>query len=88
MTAEFERGASRALEAARRFGCSCAILKERSPSCGSSSVYDGSFTGRVVPGAGVAAALLMENGVRVFSEENFEKLFEMEEFCDEGGSEA
>lgn len=36
VTAEFERGARRALEAARRFGCSCAILKERSPSCGSS----------------------------------------------------
>ena len=88
VTAEFELGARRALEAARRFGCSCAILKERSPSCGSSSVYDGSFTGRVVPGPGVAAALLMENGVRVFSEENFEKLFETEEFCDEGGSDA
>ena len=74
--------------ALRRFGCRCAILKERSPSCGSSAVYDGSFSGRVVPGAGVAAALLMENGVRVFSEENFEKLFETEEFRDEGGSEA
>ena len=88
VTAEFELGARRALEAARRFGCRCAILKERSPSCGSSAVYDGSFSGRVVPGAGVAAALLMENGVRVFSEENFEKLFETEEFRDEGGSEA
>ena len=88
VTAEFELGARRALEAARRFGCRCAILKERSPSCGSSAVYDGSFSGRVVSGAGVAAALLLENGVRVFSEENFENLFETEEFRDEGGREA
>ena len=88
VTAEFELGARRALEAARRSGCGCAILKERSPSCGSSAVYDGSFTGRVVPGAGVTAALLMKNGVRVFSEENFDKLFETEEFPNEGGSEA
>ena len=88
VTAEFELGARRALEAARRSGCGCAILKERSPSCGSSQIYDGSFSGRVVPGAGVAAALLMENGVRVFSEENFDKLFETEEFPNEGGSEA
>lgn len=88
VTAEFELGARRALEAARRSGCVCAILKERSPSCGSSYVYDGSFSGRVVPGAGVAAALLMESGVRVFSEENFDKLFKTGEFSDESGNNA
>lgn len=76
LTEAFKLGAERTLEAAERTGCRRAILKERSPSCGSSFVYDGSFSDRVVPGAGVAAALLMENGVRVCSEENFEKLFE------------
>ena len=37
-------------------GCSCAVLKARSPSCGSGAVYDGSFTGALSPGGGVAAA--------------------------------
>lgn len=50
--------------------CAVAILKQRSPSCGSRTVYDGSFTGHVVPGEGVAAALLGEAGLTIFSEED------------------
>ena len=84
VTAGFELGARRALEAARRFGCRCAILKERSPSCGSSAVDEGSFSGRVVPGAGVAAALLVANGVRGVSGENLLKHFETEESRGDG----
>ena len=83
VTEAFKLGAQRTLEAAARAGCECAILKERSPSCGSSFVYDGSFSGKVVRGAGLAAALLIKNGMRVYSEENFEKLFEMENALDE-----
>lgn len=83
LTKAFELGAQRTLEAAARAGCQRAILKERSPSCGSSFVYDGSFSGKVVRGAGIAAALLVENGLRVCSEENFEKLFETEKARDE-----
>jgi uncharacterized protein YbbK (DUF523 family) len=45
-----------------------AVLKEGSPSCGSSFVYDGSFSGRRVQGPGVTTALLREAGVAVFSE--------------------
>lgn len=51
----------------------CAILKGRSPSCGSGAVYDGSFTGTLVPGDGVFAALLKANGIPVFTEEEWEE---------------
>ena len=51
-----------------------AILKARSPSCGSGKVYDGTFTGRLVDGDGVLAALLKENGITVYTETEFENL--------------
>jgi uncharacterized protein YbbK (DUF523 family) len=68
VTAEFERGAADALEQAVRHGARVAILKEGSPSCGTSFVYDGTFTGTPVPGEGVAAAVLRSHGIRPFSE--------------------
>ena len=68
VTAEFEAGAAAALEQAERHGARIAILKEDSPSCGSSYVYDGTFTGTRVDGSGVTAALLRARGIRVFSE--------------------
>lgn len=68
VTAEFERGAEIALQIAREFGCTTAILKERSPSCGSHGIYDGTFSGNVVDGMGKTAELLTENGIRVIGE--------------------
>jgi uncharacterized protein YbbK (DUF523 family) len=68
VTAEFEGGAVDALEQAVRHGATVAILKEGSPSCGSTYVYDGTFTGTRVDGSGVTAALLRARGIRVFSE--------------------
>ena len=58
VTAQFEKGALVALRLARLFGCEEALLKERSPSCGSGEIYDGSFCGRLVPGYGTAAELM------------------------------
>ena len=58
-------------ELARLTGCRCALLKARSPSCGSGVVYDGTFTGRKVPGDGVAAARLKGAGIPVFDEEHW-----------------
>lgn len=69
VSAAFRKGAFVALELARRHGIRLAILKERSPSCGSGAVYDGSFSGQKIPGEGVTAALLRQRGVRVFSED-------------------
>ncbi len=71
VTEAFRRGAQFALETARREGCRLALLKERSPSCGSGEIYDGSFSGTLIPGDGVAAALLKEHGIAVFGETEF-----------------
>lgn len=68
VTAEFERGAKLALQVAKEFGCTMAILKERSPSCGCHGVYDGTFSKTLVDGMGKAAQLLTENGIRVIGE--------------------
>lgn len=65
VTAEFLAGARRALEAARRTGCTEALLMPRSPSCGRGEVYDGSFTGALTRGDGVTAALLERHGIAV-----------------------
>lgn len=74
VTDEYRRGAEEALRLAKCFGCKTAILKARSPSCGSGTVYDGTFSGKTVPGDGVTAELLKQNGIRVLSDEELEKL--------------
>ena len=56
------------------YGCEAALLKERSPSCGSGTIYDGSFSGRLTGGDGVTAALLRENGIAVCGESALETL--------------
>ena len=71
VTQAFEDGAAAALEAIGEV--SFAVLKEKSPSCGSSAVYDGSHTGRLVAGAGVFARMLRERGVCVVSELDVER---------------
>lgn len=68
VTAEFTRGAQAALYLAVLFGADTAILKENSPSCGSGTIYDGSFSGTLISGDGAAAQLLKENGVTVLGE--------------------
>jgi uncharacterized protein YbbK (DUF523 family) len=71
VTEAFRKGAALALEAARKAGCTRALLKERSPSCGSGRIYDGSFSGTLIPGDGVTAALLKEKGLAVYGETEF-----------------
>jgi len=68
VTDAYRRGAEQALALARQHHIRVAILKDASPSCGSATVYDGTFTGTRVPGAGVTAALLAAHGVKVFSD--------------------
>ena len=75
-TETFIRGAQEALRLAKLYGCEAAILKERSPSCGNKEIYDGSFSGTVVPGEGVTAELLQQNGVKVFGESELTLFFE------------
>lgn len=70
VTLAFSRGAEETLRLSRLFGCRIAVLKANSPSCGSGQIYDGCFCGRLVPGDGLAAALLKQNGVTVLSEKD------------------
>ena len=70
ITKEFEKGAEEALKIAKMAGCSKAILKAKSPSCGYGMVYDGSFTGTLKEGNGVFAELLKKNGFKIITEED------------------
>ena len=70
----FKFGAEICLKIAKLNGCKKAILKARSPSCGSGQIYDGSFTKKLILGDGVAAKLLNENGILVFSEDEIGRL--------------
>ena len=88
VTAAYRRGAEAVLELARLLtpwcgrllvlarltGAEAAVLKERSPSCGSGAVYDGTFSGTLTAGWGAAAGLLREQGIRVLGESRLEEL--------------
>ena len=56
VTAAYLEGAKKALEIARENGCTLAVLKARSPSCGSGEIYDGTFTHTLTPGWAVLEA--------------------------------
>ncbi len=68
VTAYFISGAEQALATCQKQGLRVAVLAESSPSCGSHSLYDGHFSGNKVPGEGVTAALLRQNGIDVYSQ--------------------
>ena len=67
VTKNFIRGAKKALLIAKKNGIKKAVLKAHSPACGSGLIYDGTFTGRLIKGDGVASALLKKNNIGVSS---------------------
>lgn len=73
VTSEYARGAEYALALADKEQIAFAVMKEGSPACGSSRIYDGSFTGTEIPGKGIAAGLLHQNGYEVFNELQLEQ---------------
>jgi uncharacterized protein YbbK (DUF523 family) len=73
VTQAFLRGARAVLAAALGNGVRVAVLKDGSPSCGSTYIFDGSFRGQRDAGQGVTTALLSEAGIRVFSDRQFEE---------------
>lgn len=72
-TSEYQKGAQMALQVCRENGITAAILKENSPSCGATHVYDGTHTGTLRAGKGVTAALLAENGITLYTEKMLPK---------------
>ncbi|MNI56004.1 hypothetical protein D3C73_1109870 [compost metagenome] len=65
----YVKGAYVTLDTARKLGASTVVLKQNSPSCGSTMIYDGGFAGVKIPGEGVTAALLRKHGIEVISEQ-------------------
>ncbi len=74
VTDYFERGAGEVLRLARLYGCKFAVLKERSPSCGSERIYDGAFSGTLIDGDGICAEALKASGIAVFGESRIDEL--------------
>ena len=70
VTAAFIEGAQKCAQLCKEKGITVAILKQRSPSCGSKAIYDGTFSGKTIAGKGVTAALLTSLGIKVYGEED------------------
>jgi len=73
VTAQFHAGAQAALDAANTNAVRVAVLKEGSPSCGSTYVYDATFTSTRLAGEGITTALLRSRGIVVFSENQLDE---------------
>lgn len=73
-TEAYHRGADEAWKICRMLECQAAVLKERSPSCGLGSIYDGTFSGTLRAGDGVTAALLLKQGIPVYGESQIGEL--------------
>ena len=76
VTQYFLTGARKALELIRFHNIKLAVLKDGSPSCGTTYIYDGSFSGIKKPGKGITTVLLEENSIRVFNEREIPEAFE------------
>lgn len=73
VTDKFLLGAKKTLEIVLKNGIRMAILKDKSPSCGSVVTYDGTFSGKLIPGRGILSLLLMENNIAVFPAEHMQE---------------
>ena len=72
VTAAYQKGAAHAVTICKDFNIHYAILKSKSPSCGPTSRYDGSFTRTLIEQPGIAAQALREAGITIFSENDFD----------------
>ena len=76
VTAQYRRGAEETWKLCRLLDCQAAVLKERSPSCGSGEIYDGTFTGTRISGDVVTAETLRAQGIRIVGESRIGYLLE------------
>ena len=79
VTIQFKEGAKRALSIIKDLNANTVILKSDSPSCGSTVIYDGTFTGNKKEGIGVTTALFTLNDINVYDEKNFLTIFDNHE---------
>lgn len=74
VTTEYECGAKIALSLVKLVNADKVILKSKSPTCGCGQIYDGTFSGKLIPGDGIFAELVKENNIAVFTENQLDKL--------------
>ena len=74
VTKNFYDGALKALEILKQYNAKYALLKEGSPSCGVHKIYDGTFSGKKIPGFGVTTKMFKELGIKVYSENEIDEL--------------
>ena len=74
LTEVFHRGADCAMALWKEAGCPAVLLQSRSPSCGKGIIYDGSFTGKKIPGNGVFTQKLLDANAEVYSELELDKI--------------
>jgi len=79
VTIQFKEGAKRALSIIKDLNADTVILKSDSPSCGSTVIYDGTFTGNKKEGVGVTTALFTLNDINVYDEKTFLTIFDNHE---------
>jgi len=77
VTPQFMCGAQLALSLCQKQSIRFALLKESSPSCGSNTIYDGSFSQKKISGAGLTTRLLRQHGIQVFCENSITELAEL-----------
>lgn len=73
VTLEYMKGAREALRLAKKNNVVCCIMKEKSPSCGSKFIYDGTFTNKIIKGKGCTSELLHNAGFTVFNENEIDE---------------
>lgn len=76
VTKAFIAGANKTLALCKENKIKIALLKAKSPSCGNIQIYDGSFTSKLINGQGITAKLLIENGIKVFNEQELKEFVE------------
>ena len=76
VTKNFLTGSELALNICLYLGIKTAVLKDNSPSCGSTEIYDGTFSHKLIKGEGVTTELLRKKGIRVLSEKDIDSLLE------------
>lgn len=74
VTDQFIRGTAEVLRLASLYRCKAVLLKEKSPSCGSGQIYDGTFTGTLTEGDGLCAEMLKRQGISVYGESQIGEL--------------
>lgn len=74
VTKEYNLGAKKALELAKKYNCKKALLMEKSPSCGVKKIYDGTFSKNLIDGMGITTKLLYENKIDVYSKDEIDLL--------------